>query len=73
MKLPKSLEPKSAQLCDTVLVIVDWLTKAAKFVPIEETITAEECAYEVTKALVLEHSVLEEFITNRDKLFTSKY
>ena len=39
----------------------------------EETITADECAYKVTKALVLEHGIPEEFITNRDKLFTSKY
>ena len=41
--------------------------------PIKETIIAEECAYEVTKALVLEHGIPEEFITDRDKLFTSKY
>jgi hypothetical protein len=40
---------------------------------IEETITVEECAYEVTKALVLEHGMPEEFITDRDKLFTLKY
>jgi hypothetical protein len=42
-------------------------------VPIEETITVEECAYEVTKALVLEHRMPKEFITNRNKLFTLKY
>jgi hypothetical protein len=42
-------------------------------VPIEETIIVEECAYEVTKALVLEHRIPKEFITNRDKLFTLKY
>ncbi|RAQ98575.1 reverse transcriptase domain protein [Stemphylium lycopersici] len=71
--LPKSLEPGSNRLCDTILVIVDRLTKATKFVPTEETITAEECAYEVTKALISEHGVPEEFITDRDKLFTSKY
>ena len=73
VKLPRSLEPGSARLCDTVLVIVDRLTKAAKFVPTEETITAEECAYEVSKALVSEHGMPKEFITDRDKLFTSKY
>jgi hypothetical protein len=42
-------------------------------VPTEELITAKECAYEVTKALVSKHRVLEEFITDCDKLFTSKY
>jgi hypothetical protein len=42
-------------------------------VPIEETITAEKCSYEVSKAIVLEYRMPKEFITNRDKLFTSKY
>jgi len=73
VKLPKSLEPGSGRLCDTVLVIVCRHTKGAKFVPTEETITAEECAYEVSKALMSEHGIPEEFITDRDKLFTSKY
>ena len=73
VKLLRLLELGSGRLCDTVLVIVDRLTKATKFVPTEETITAEECAYEVTKALILEHGMPKEFITDRDKLFTSKY
>ena len=73
VKLPKSLEPALGRLCDTILVIVDRLTKASKFVPTEETITAEECAYEVSKAMILEYGMPEEFITDRDKLFTSKY
>ncbi|KAH7562940.1 reverse transcriptase [Bipolaris maydis] len=73
VKLPKSREPGSERLCDTVLLIVCRLTKGAKFVPTEETITAEECAYEVYKALVSEHGIPEEFITDRDKLFTSLY
>ena len=41
--------------------------------PIEETIIAEEYAYKVTKALVLEYRIPKEFITNYNKLFTSKY
>jgi hypothetical protein len=73
VKLPKSLELALGRLCDTILVIVDRLTKALKFVPTEETITAEECAYEVSKAMILEHGMPKEFITDRDKLFTSKY
>ncbi|KAG9194056.1 hypothetical protein G6011_04091 [Alternaria panax] len=73
VKLPKSLEPGSGRLCDTILVIVCRHTKGAKFVPTEETITADQCAYEVSKALMSEHGIPEEFITDRDKLFTSKY
>ena len=41
--------------------------------PIKETIIVEEYAYEVTKALISKYRVPKEFITNRDKLFTSKY
>ena len=73
VKLPKSREPGSGRLCDTILVIVCRLTKAAKFRAIEETITADECAYEVTRVLTAEHGMPKEFITDRDKLFTSKY
>jgi hypothetical protein len=42
-------------------------------VPIEELITAKEYAYKVTKTLVSKYRVLEEFITDCNKLFTSKY
>ena len=41
--------------------------------PIEETITVEEYAYKVSKALLLEYRIPKEFITNYNKLFTSKY
>jgi hypothetical protein len=40
---------------------------------IEETIIVEDCAYKVSKALILEHRTLEEFIIDRDKLFTLIY
>ena len=39
----------------------------------EETITVKEYSYEVSKAIVLEHRIPKESITNRDKLFTLKY
>ena len=59
MKLLKSLELGSARLYDTILVIVDRLTKVAKFVPTKETIIVEELAYEVMKALILDYRLLE--------------
>ena len=55
VKLLKSLELESTRLCDTILVIVDRLTKVAKFILTEETIIVEELAYEVTKALILDY------------------
>ena len=59
MKLSKLLELGSAWLYDTILVIVDRLTKVVKFVLIEETIIVEELAYEVIKALILDYRLLE--------------
>src|SRR5207253_10099269 len=58
VKLPKSLEPGSGRLCDSILVIVDRLTKASKFVPTKESIIVEDLAYEVTKALISNHGLL---------------
>ena len=40
---------------------------------IEETIIVKECAYKVSKVLILEYRILKEFITNCNKLFTFKY
>lgn len=60
-------------MCNTILVIVDQSTKAAKFRPIKESITAEELAYEVDQGVFAEHRPPNEFITDKDKLFTSKY
>ena len=73
VKLLKLLELGSIRLYNTILVIVDRLTKVVKFMPTEESIIVEEIAYEVTKALILDYRLLEQFITDRDKLFISKY
>ena len=73
IKLLKSLEPRSARLYNSILVIVNRLTKASYFVPIEETIIAEEMAYEVTKLLVAYYGLSKQFIIDRGTLFTSKY
>lgn len=40
---------------------------------IEETIIVKECAYKVSKVLILEYKILKKSITNYIKLFTSKY
>ena len=40
---------------------------------IEETITAKKMVYKVIRILTVNYKIPEYFITNRDKLFTSKY
>jgi hypothetical protein len=72
-KLPKSREPGSGRICDSILTIVDRSTKWTYGVPTTESITAEELAYEVSKTLTVSHGMPKEFVTDRDKLFTSAF
>lgn len=55
------------------MVIVDRITKYAYFIPCTEKTTAEKTARLVLREVVAHHGLPEEFITDRDKLFTSKF
>ena len=52
---------------------MDQLTKAAHFILYKEGSNAKEIAYAFNKEVIKRHSVLEEIITDKDKLFVSKY
>lgn len=56
-------------MCNIIIVIIDKLTKVTKYIIIEETIIVTRLAYEVKKALIVEHEALENIIIDRDKLF----
>jgi len=72
-KLPKSKDPAWEVRFDSILTIVDRLTKYTMFIPFRETATAPVLAYTILRELVSNHGLPKEFITNRDKLFTSKF
>jgi hypothetical protein len=73
VKLPPSKEPMTETIFDSIWVTVDRLTKAAHFIPYKEGSNAQEMAYAFSKEVVKRHGIPEEIITDRDKLFTSKY
>jgi hypothetical protein len=73
VKLPESIEPGTRQKCDAILVIVKRFTKYTKFIPLSETINTPDLAYIVIKAIMSDFGVPDKFITDRDKLFTSKF
>jgi hypothetical protein len=52
---------------------MDRLTKYMILVPYKESSTAEELAYAFLKEVVASHGIPEEIISDRDKLFTSKF
>jgi hypothetical protein len=58
---------------NTLLVMVDRLTKMAHFVPTTETVTAEGLATLVQDNLFRLHGLPENFVSDRDKLFTSQF
>ena len=58
---------------DSVLVIINRLTKYAYFIPYKEGSTAEDLVYAFNKNVIANYGILEEIISDRDKLFTSKF
>ena len=73
VKLPVSTDPVTNHQYDSILVMVEGLTKYSHFIPCSETITAQQLGCLVLDRLVRYYGIPTVFITNRDKLFTSNY
>ena len=73
VKLPLSKEPLTNTVYDSVWVVVDKLTKYAYFIPFKEKGTAEHMAYAFLRTVASQHGLPKQLITDRDKLFTSKF
>ena len=58
---------------DSIWVIVDRLTKAAHFLPVKTTYTAEEYARLYVKEIARLHRVLISIISNRGAQFTTNF
>ena len=73
VKLPPSKAPGLTTTFDTILVIVDRLTKYAYFLPYMETMKTTTLAYVVHKEVLSQHGLPNEFITDRGTTFTSNF
>ncbi|OAA34053.1 pol protein [Beauveria brongniartii RCEF 3172] len=73
VKLPKSKEPMTGAIYDSILVIVDKLTKYAYYIPYMESSDAKDLAYMFFKTVVAQHGLPTKLISDRDKLFTSNF
>ena len=71
--LPESQNPTTGMNYDMICTIVDGLTKYAKFVPYKTTMTAEKLAKLFLKKIFADHGIPEQIISDRNKLFTSKF
>ena len=72
-KLPPSIEGHSGVTYDTILVIVDKLTKYAHFVLCKGTLTAEQLRFLVLDRLIRYYGIPRKLISDRDKLFILAY
>jgi hypothetical protein len=72
-KLPKSKEPITKTSFDSILVITDRLTKYDYFIPYKESSLAEDLAYMFNKHIIGNHGIPKRIISDRDKLFTSRF
>ena len=73
VKLPKSKKLIIKVVYNSILVITDRLTKYGYFIPYKEASLAEDLAYTFYKYVIGNHRLPEEIISDRDKLFTSKF
>jgi transposase InsO family protein len=58
---------------DSIWVVTDRLTKYGYFVPYNKSSDATDLAYAFMKIVVSQHGLPDEIISDRDKLFTSKF
>ncbi|CEG41667.1 retrotransposon nucleocapsid protein [Plasmopara halstedii] len=65
--------PPSKDDCDAIMVIVDRLTKRAKFIATQTTDSAEDIANVFMKSYVKDHGLPKTILSDRDSKFTSKF
>ena len=73
VKLPLSKDTITDIEYDSVLVVVDRLTKYAHFIPWKEKGNAKDLAKMILKEIIANHGIPQSIISDRDKLFTSKF
>ena len=73
VKLPPSREPLTNIRYDAILVITCRNSKYGYFIPYKEGSTANDFAYAFLRTIIANHGLPEEIISDRDKLWTSKF
>ena len=73
IKLPPSKDTLTSIVYDSILVVVDRLAKYARFIPWREKELADKLAKAMLKEIVSNHEILQNIVSDRDKLFTSKF
>jgi hypothetical protein len=73
VKLPPSKDLLTGIEYNSILVIIERLTKYSKFMLYLEASDTKALAYTFLRVILADHGMPEEIISDRDKLFTSKF
>jgi len=73
IKLPKSTNLATRERYNSILVMVDKLTKYSHIIACKEKFTVEQLGYIVLNRLIRYHDIPKGLTSDRDKLFTSNY
>ncbi len=73
IKLSKSTDSATEKQYNSILIIVDKLTKYLYIIAFRETFNTEQLKYIVLDRLIRYYNILKKLISNRDKLFISNY
>ena len=73
VKLSKSKKKVTRTMYDSILMITDRLIKYEYFLSYKKATFAENLTYTFLRTIVANHELSDEIISNRDKLFTSKF
>ena len=65
----KSKDPLIRVKYDSILVIINRLIKYSYFVPYLKVFTVKQLINTILRVIVVNHGMLKEFITDKDKLF----
>ena len=73
VKLPPSKKPLTEVIYNSILIIVDQLTKKVRFLPYKEVSNAEELTYTFLRNVIVLQELSDEIISDRDKLFILRF
>jgi hypothetical protein len=73
VKLPPSVELIIEIVFDSVLVIIDRLIKYDYFILYKESLSVKKLVYAFNKYIIKNYKILKEIISDKDKLFISRF
>ena len=73
IKLLKFKKRVIEAIYDSILIITDRLIKYKYFLSYKKATFAKDLIYTFLKTIVVNHELLDEIISNKDKLFTLKF